>query len=283
VDRQFEQAKSNEQVAGWLSRWRGWPLVFLAAVVAPWVVLLALPWPVEGKALAVVHGICAQQPDHSFYFGENRLPFDARMTGIYGGFAVTCLCLLAFGKWRATGLPSRLAGGAAIAGVLLLGIDGVNSTLKDLGLWYAYEPLNALRLATGLGTGFALALFVWLLVSQLGFQRPSRRPVSVLGSGGEFAVTVTALTGFGLLVWTGWSPLRLPFTILLISSTLLALTGLMLAFVLLVSRRENTAADTWQLAAPATMALALALALLAGTSGSRFLVEAYAGVQSTVS
>src|SRR5262245_31628876 len=61
---------------------------YLFPLVAGLVVLLflAAPWSLEHKAHAALHGLCAQRPSHSFTFGSSTLPFDARMTGIYGGF-----------------------------------------------------------------------------------------------------------------------------------------------------------------------------------------------------
>src|SRR5436305_8156522 len=58
----------------------------------PWLVVgaallfFAAPWGVEHKAHALMHGLCAQTPSHTLRFGTHGLPFDSRMTGIYGGF-----------------------------------------------------------------------------------------------------------------------------------------------------------------------------------------------------
>src|SRR4051812_13030157 len=70
--------------------------------VSGWLVALVMaPWPLAAKFHAVVHGLCAQRPSHSFALGGTNLPFDARMTGIYGGTLTTILFLLARGRWRA--------------------------------------------------------------------------------------------------------------------------------------------------------------------------------------
>ena len=57
------------------------PMVCLLAVAA----FIALPGAVDEKTQQALHGLCAQRPSHSYWLGDARLPFDARMTGIYGG------------------------------------------------------------------------------------------------------------------------------------------------------------------------------------------------------
>lgn len=256
----------------------GWPAVFIALCVLPVAVFLALPWSIEGKSLAVLHGLCAQQPGHSFYYGDSRLPFDARMTGIYGGFGVSSLFFLIRGRWGQGGLPSIGVAAVLALGVVALGIDGLNSTLLDLGVWHLYNPANELRLATGLLTGVALATFVWLLVGQVALRETPRSNGKLITGYRELGAILTLATGYAAIVLSNWEPLRLPLTALLIVSATIALTGLSLAFVLLVGRRENRATRTADLAAPATVALLTAFAILALTSGSRFILEAIYGI-----
>src|SRR6476620_7328003 len=116
--------------------------LFFGLLATSVVLLIAAPWSVDTKFRAVVHGLCAQRPSHSYALGGTNLPFDARMTGIYGGVMTTVLCLLARGRWRAITLPSRGILAALVGFVSLMGADGVNSTLQDFGLPYAYEPQN---------------------------------------------------------------------------------------------------------------------------------------------
>lgn len=255
--------------------WRGWPAAFVSIWALLAIAFVLLPWPVEAKGVAVLHGLCAQQPTHTIYFGEQRLPFDARMTGIYGGFIVAVAVLLVRGRWRVAGLPPVGVILALVAGVAALAIDGVNSTLVDSGLWHAYTPRNELRLATGLLTGTSLATFVWLLVGQVGLGRAGRRSGAVLRSWRDLAVVLGAQALFGLVVLSRWHPLRIPLTVALIVSAILALTGLTLAFVLLLGRRECRARTTGELAGPATIALLFALVLIGALAGGRFLLEAW--------
>lgn len=248
-------------------------MALAAACVALVAGFLLLPWSLEGKSLAVLHGLCAQQPTHSFYFGGQRLPFDARMTGIYGGFAVACGYLLARGRWRSGDVPSTPVLVLLALFVGALGLDGLNSTLRDLGQPYAYEPRNALRLATGLLTGTALAVFVWLLVVQVGFARTARRTGPPLRGARDLGQLLALQALYAGVVLSGVGVVRVPVTLLLLGAAVVAVSGMALAFVLLLGRRECRAVATPDLAGPAAVALLAALLLIGGMSGGRFLLE----------
>jgi uncharacterized membrane protein len=264
------------------ARWRGWPMIFVVLLAASALLFMALPWSLEGKSMAVLHGICAQQPNHSFYFGDGRLPFDARMTGIYGGFLITSGTLFALGRWRAAGLPPIAILTLIGALILPLAIDGVNSTVYDLRGWSLYPPQNELRLVTGLLAGVTLAAFVWMLVGQVGFKRAANTPTPLVRNMREIGLVLVAQAAFAAVVLTEWEPLRVPLSLALLVAAVAALSGLMLGFVLLFTRRENQAVDSLQLAGPATAALLCAFLLLATTSASRFLLEAIVGVPTAV-
>jgi len=261
---------------------RRWPIVFAVLCAITGFGFLLVPGSLEGKSLAALHGLCAQQPTHSFYFGDQRLPFDARMTGIYGGFAMTAAYLLARGRWRYGDLPPLLVTVLLAGFVGAMGIDGVNSTLRDMGLWYAYEPHNALRLATGMLTGTALAVFLLMMTAQVGFSGQARirkSPVSGVRDLGLLLAIETAIAG---VILTGWSPLRVPLTLVLLVSAVVVVMGLTLAFVLLLGRREALAMSTADLAGPATIALIVALIVMGGLGGGRFLLEWWLGIETVV-
>jgi uncharacterized membrane protein len=105
-------------------------------------------------------GICAQLPGHSFFLDQQQLPLCSRNTGIYTGFAATFAVLLASRRLRAALLPGKGVTLVLGTAVLLLAVDGFNSLFLDLGLPHLYQPHNLLRLATGLGTGTAMATFI---------------------------------------------------------------------------------------------------------------------------
>lgn len=259
-----------------------WSFMFGAVFAVTVAGFLIVPGSIENKALAALHGLCAQQPTHSFYFGDHRLPFDARMTGIYGGFAVAIGYLIARGRWRHGNVPSVAVTALLGLFVVALGVDGVNSTLQDIGYFHAYQPRNIYRLATGMMTGTALAVFIWMLIAQVGFAGHARIRRSPLNGTRDLAVLVMVEAAVSAIVLTGWSVLRLPLTFILMISAVAAVTGLMLSFVLLFGRREGRAISTADLAGPATVSLLLALMLIATLGGGRFLLEWWLGIEPVV-
>src|SRR4051812_19374980 len=80
--------------------------LFFGLLAASVLGLAVAPWPLAAKFTAIVHGLCAQRPSHSFALGGPNLPFDARMTGIYGGALTTLAFLGARGRWRSIRVPS---------------------------------------------------------------------------------------------------------------------------------------------------------------------------------
>lgn len=257
-----------------LTGWRpGWGGLFLALVLASVAGYLIAPWSVEAKSIAVLHGICAQRPSHSFWFGADRLPFDARMTGIYGGFLITQCYLLVRGRFRASGIPSLPVIGALSVFVILMGLDGLNSTFDDMALFTIYQPSNLLRYATGALTGTTLAVLLWLLTGSLLWSLDRQRPEPIVRDFGELFLIGLGLAGFGWLAMSGWRLAYRPLSFLLIAAAISALFQLSIAFLQLARRRENTARRLSDLAGVATVALLCAYAFLFVVSSSRFLLE----------
>jgi uncharacterized membrane protein len=156
-------------------RGRRWLLLGLFAL--PAVLFLAAPWTAQQKAYALCSGICAQQVTHTLEIGGGLLPLDARCTGIYGGFLITALYLLALGRGRAIGAPPIRYLVMAGVLVLLMGLDGFNSLLKDVRIWHPYEPDNRLRLITGLGAGFGVAILLMPVAASVLWKNGVLRPV----------------------------------------------------------------------------------------------------------
>jgi uncharacterized membrane protein len=262
--------------------WIGWPGVFVVLCSLAFVLFTLMPGTVEGKSLAVLHGLCAQQPTHSYYYGEARLPFDARMTGIYSGFALTGAYLALRSRWRCAEIPEARIAAVLVLLILPLVVDGGNSLLKDIQLPYLYEPHNIVRTITGLMLGTSLSTFVWLLVSQTAF-RPSERSLLPIWKGLKELAAVLGLQ-IALIAAIGVSglPIRIPLTYVLMMSAATAVTGLLLPFVLLVTRCEQQATRTFEIARPATLALLGALLFIAAMAGGRFFLELVLGVSSQV-
>ena len=198
---------------------------------AAYVVALALLAFLPGATLierlrALDGGVCAQLPTHSFFFGGQQLPLCSRNTGIYSGFTCTVLVLWATGRIRSAQLPSMRV--ALVLGlcVFILAIDGFNSLFLDLGLPHLYQPHNVLRLATGLGTGTAMAAFLVPVANTLIWKHEDQRPS--FGSFRQLAVMVPVL----LLAFLAVGAMDSSAALMLYPIALFSTTGLVLALTL---------------------------------------------------
>jgi uncharacterized membrane protein len=143
-------------------------------------------------------GICAQLPTHSFHPAGQQLPLCARDTGIYCGFASTVIVLRARGRLRAAHLPGGWVAVALGLAVAVMAVDGFNSFFLDLRLPHLYQPNNLLRLATGLGTGTAMAAFLVPVANSLIWRdEDARAPFASLR---ELAVMAPVLALVFLLI-----------------------------------------------------------------------------------
>lgn len=265
----LEHGTGDPEAQPWRQR------VLPATVVLAALAFIAAPWPLSEKAHAALHGLCAQTPDHTFLVGGQPLPFDGRMTGIYLGALVTLVALLATGRGRSAGLPTR--GAAAI--LLLMGgamaLDGLNSLLTDMGAWHPWQSGRVTRFATGFGAGIGIATLLVMLLAITLWERPDLRsrvvrhwweplvPVLVAVPIGWILIGGGYLGEAGYVIWT----------FVLMGSALAVLAGLMTVVVTMVRHRENlfrTFADIQPLLAAGVIAAIVVMALLAG---GRFLVE----------
>jgi uncharacterized membrane protein len=257
-------------------RWRVAP--FPALVVAAVGLFLAAPWSLEHKAHMALHGLCAQRPSHTFAFDGRLLPFDGRMTGIYGGFLVTAAYLVACGRHRAFGLPRWPVLGALALGVGALAVDGTNSLLVDLRLWHPYEPANLYRLATGLATGVALAVAVCFMVSTTVW-RTGRARQRVVEGLDEVGLLALLQLPFAWAVLAGPAWFYFPLTIFLLVAATAAIAALMLVVVVLLRRQEGTFTAVVQMQGAASWALIGAVIAMALLAGGRVLLEQWTGAQ----
>jgi uncharacterized membrane protein len=235
-------------------------------------VFLALPWSVAHKAHLMLHGLCAQNPSHTYAFGGQLLPFDARMTGIYTGYLVTTLVLAGSGASKFSRPPSAsrililtLFGGA-------MAVDGFNSTLNDLGGASLYEPRNWLRLTTGTLAGVVLGVALCFLTASSVWRQvdPRRQTLDSLAIVGRVVVCWIPI---GLIVITGWPILFVPMTLLLIGAALLALTNLALVIIVILRRQEFSFGDVANLGRTGVVALLTAGVAVAILSIARTVLE----------
>jgi uncharacterized membrane protein len=234
--------------------------------------LLAWPGaPLEWKMFAVVHGVCAQA--HTVDMAGLRLPLCARNTGIYGGFLVSTLYLLALGRARAAKLPPWPILITLLAFVAIMAVDGFNSMLVDMFLPHLYTPRNDLRTLTGIGMGVAIAVLLFLILN-ISLRSNAATDQRVIGTwlelGGALLINLLVLAAmYGNVSLMFW-----PIAI----SAWLGITGVLYAVNILLAALfmgyEGKVARVTQLARPATVALVFTLIELGGLSAARFYLEA---------
>jgi len=132
-------------------------------------------------------------------------------------------------------------------GVLFLAyfIDGVNSVLHlypGLDRWSLYEPINELRLFTGLGMGLVISALLYPLAGQTVWKEYTSG--SAIRGLLEWIIFVGGAVILGLLILTG-NPLVLYPIILLSTAGLLFLLMVLYAVIwLLIAKKENSL-DNW--------------------------------------
>ncbi len=250
---------------------------FFGLLAATTLAFTAAPWPAAAKFRAVVHGLCAQRPSHSYALGGIDLPFDARMAGIYGGALVCLLFLLARGRGRAVRLPAPTILAALGLFVALLGADGINSTLQDFGLPYLYGPRNDVRLLTGLLMGVTLGVALAYMVNLTLWSRFSAAPL--LAGWREFAALLALCGGAFLLIASGWGWLYLPLALALVGGATLVVLILALTTLTLLRGQENRAERLRDVAGPASIALLIGYVVMAAIALGRWYLEHSLGVQ----
>lgn len=238
---------------------------------------LSLPFSLSAKAHAFLHGICAQRPSHTLAFGDGLLPFDARMTGIYTGFLAAFVVLLAAGRHRRAGMPGLAPGIVLLVLLGTMAIDGFNSLFTDAGLSTPYEPSNYLRLLTGMAAGVGLATMLVMLIGMSLWRRPRVRERVV-----ERWWEPLALYGAGLplllVMMSGWTPLLVPATLLLLSSAIVAFGGLATVSILLASGRENRYDRATQAQLPIVLGGIAGVIVIGLLAAGRFAFEAWSNV-----
>jgi uncharacterized membrane protein len=236
----------------------------------------AAPWPLAHKAHAVLHGLCAQIPSHTLRLGDQPLPFDSRMTGIYGGFLVSSIYLALKGRYRASRMPSIPSISVLALFIGAMGLDGTNSLMLDLRMWHPYTPDNRLRLATGLLTGVALAANIAFLLASTLWRHP-RASEAVVSRPSEILLIVALQAPFAAVCLLGPGFIYASVVVFLLVAAVGALTSIILSAVVLFRRRDCTFQRAEELQASAFIALIIAIGVMFLFSGGRFLLEHYAG------
>lgn len=192
------------------------------------------------------------------------------MTGIFGGFLLTWGVLVALGRGKATQLPPATLLMVLTGFIGLMGLDGANAFLYDLGLPHLYAPDNRLRLATGLLAGVAIAAIVWPIFN-FTFWKDGKDQPSLAGLGELLGALAVCVSLFAVVV-LGFDLALYPVALLSVAGMASLVTLLNLVIVLVVTRREGVATSLWDVLPPIPMALILAAAELGALSLLRFMV-----------
>lgn len=253
-----------------------WPTIMVGGLL----MLSLLPGGFAEKSKLLLHGLCAQTPDHTFSLGGQPLPFDARMTGIYTGVIGTVGYLAIRGRLLARKLPPKIILGMLALFVTAMGLDGFNSLFTDLGIWHPWTTTNTSRVITGYLAGVTLTVaLIWLLSGTV-FQVADRRPI--MSSWRDLVFSLAPLAAVGvILAWApGW--LFVPFSSLLVFSAWVVLGTLALVTVLLVTRFDERIVHRAQLHVPGAIGLILGLMAMLMLAYGRQWLEQTLGIPSTI-
>ena len=274
-------ASARDAGPRWPSRLGQIDAVLPVTLIGLIALFFVVPGTIAHKSHLLLHGLCAQRPSHSLVLGGNILPFDARMTGIYGGFAVA----FAFLVWRRRLWAFQVPPLTVMFGlgmfVAMMGLDGANSLLVDLGLPHPYQPDNRLRLATGLLTGSALAVALCFLLAATLWRtgdwtgktvHDSRELLMITALQVPFAVV--ALSGVG-----GFYPVMV---ILLVGSAVTVVASMVLVVVLLLRRSDRSFEHLAEARRMVLLAVVAALVVMAGLSWGRVWLERTLGMSSFI-
>ncbi len=239
--------------------------------IAAIAVFLLMPGNENERMMSILRGICAQRPAHTLGFPSHVMALEARMYGIFAGFALTVAVGWLSGWSHRTKLPRGLKLVVLLTFILVMALDGVNALFWDYRQRPLYAPRNDLRLITGLLCGFALAALIAPAVGQALWK--ARQNV-------QFFETWTEM-GKGLLVMAGVAVISLlPFTPSTLLSVVAALSVLVSFWLVnahfAVLAWDGTAeAEGWlQLQHYALVAFGLTVVELVGLSALRSLLEA---------
>lgn len=259
---------------------RQWPLFWamVVSVCSSFLVIGADSF--SSSSRAILHGLCAQRPSHSFSVGSELLPFDARMTGIYTGSFCSLVYFLARKRVLSAGTPPLSVIIVLATAVASLAIDGFNALFVDIGLWHPYEPQNAMRFFTGFGTGVAIAtLQVWLIggaLWKLASTRRSWQRVPELW----WTLPVSGIAFLVITIAPSW--LYAVLASLLMLSAWITVTGLVLVIVVSILRIEARIGTVSRLELPMIMSALAALAVIIGLAQFRFWLERTLGIPQDV-
>lgn len=204
------------------------------------------------------YAFCHRLTDRSFTVAGRQFPLCARCTGMYLGVFLTFLVLLMAGRSRWRELPSLPIMLILVGFVGLMGVDGLNSYAHFFpNAPHLYEPSNWLRLATGMGAGLAMGLFIFPATVQTLWRFSERR--AIISGGVEFAGLLLLAFLTILLVLSNQQTLLYVLAIVSAAGVVIILTCLNCILLLILLRRDARANNWRQCAGPLLFGLAIAL------------------------
>ena len=246
-----------------------WPKILLGLVLTVLLAFLLYPAPLPQKFFGAMGGVCGLRPAHSYFAGDVQQPLEARMTGIYGGASLTLSWLLLRRRLGATRVGSRTI--LVLLAVLFLAmvVDGLNSTVTDLGLPHPYPSTNVTRIITGLLSGISLAaILAWVIA--IVARPPVRPPSALFARPHDLLVPLGLCALFGLLVVSQQSWSYYPIAVLSVGGLTVALGGALALPVIAIGGWGGRVTSWGQLITPAAVALLFAFAILASLATIRW-------------
>lgn len=225
--------------------------------------------PLLGGADWAGYAVCHRITDRSFSVNGRQLPLCARCTGMYLGVTVTFVVLFLAGRLRRGDLPPLRILLLLVGFIGLMGIDGINSYLHFFpNAPHLYTPRNWLRLATGMGTGLAMGLFVFPALAQtLWREQDYRPPVETLRElGGLILIALLA----AVLVLSNQATILYVLALASVAGLLMILTAILTVLLLILLRRDGRAVRRVEAALPLAIGLILALTGISLVSYLRF-------------
>jgi uncharacterized membrane protein len=247
-----------------------WGTAGLFSIVA--LTALGLQYGFEGWSRAFMHGLCAQRESHSFHFGGDVLPVDARMTGIYLGAASTIGWLATSGRLRGTRRPGNAMIVLLALFVLAMAVDGFNALLGDLALPSPYEPSNLLRFVTGTLAGSALGVGAAYLFATSIWRHPDRTKRMIDGPT-TLALPLLLTGAMGIMAASGLQIFYGPLVITLVFAAIAVFWTFGVTLLALLSGRGWSYTRASDLGALGVYGLLAGVALIAAFAGFRYLAE----------
>jgi hypothetical protein len=244
-------------------------LLLLIACGVGFVLFALYPLPLADKLAAVPYGIDPQRPSHTYVVGGALLPLEARKTGMFGGFLLSYLFMLARGRRRAAAFPPWRLTALLVAGFAAMALDGMNATFYDVGWPHLYTPDLRLRLATGLLAGLAMAAVLIPAVNGVVWRDIVNVPS--LANSREMLAALAILAAFFFLVDARLPVLFDPIAILSVAGLIAELVFINVVLVLAASNRIGVANSMWDALPVAVAGLCLAATELLLMSIIRYL------------